>query len=139
LTQAGLNPEDVGYINAHGTGTPLNDSVETCAIKQAFGAAAYQIPVSSTKSMLGHATTACGAIELAVCLLTLQSGVIPPTLNHDRPGPDCDLDYVPRTPREWSGRHALSNNVGFGGQNASLIVSRYDERRRGWVGAARAA
>lgn len=139
LCQAGLNPDDIGYINAHGTGTPLNDSVETHAIKQAFGAVAYRVPVSSTKSMLGHATTACGAIELAVCLLTLRVGVIPPTLNHERPGPGCDLDYVPRTPRETDCRHALSNNVGFGGQNAALIVSRFDERRPDCVGAARAA
>ncbi|MCA9056619.1 MAG: beta-ketoacyl-[acyl-carrier-protein] synthase family protein, partial [Planctomycetaceae bacterium] len=89
LADAGLNPDDVDYINAHGTGTPLNDIVETRAIKRAFGAAADRIPVSSTKSMLGHATTACGAIELVVCLLSLRAGVIPPTLNHERPGPGC--------------------------------------------------
>jgi 3-oxoacyl-[acyl-carrier-protein] synthase II len=127
LHSAGLAPGDINYINAHGTGTPLNDRIETVAIKQAFGADAYRIPVSSTKSMLGHATTACGAIELAVGLLSLQSGVIPPTMNHERPDPDCDLDYVPRQPREVPCRHILSNNVAFGGQNAALIISRFDE------------
>jgi len=129
LCAAGLNPDDLDYINAHGTGTVLNDRVETRAIKQALGAAAYRIPVSSTKSMLGHATTACGAIELAVCVLSLESGVIPPTINHVRPDPECDLDYVPLLPRELRCRHVMTNNVGFGGQNASLIVSRFDGRQ----------
>ncbi len=133
LHSAKLNPENIHYINAHGTGTLLNDKVETLAIKQAFGKQSYRIPVSSTKSMLGHATTACGAIELAVCLLSLQSGVIPPTMNHDTPDPDCDLDYVPHTPREVSARHILTNNIGFGGQNAALIVSQYDDRSTGKV------
>ena len=128
LMSAKLNPDDIDYINAHGTGTPLNDLVETRAIKHAFGAEAYHVPISSTKSMLGHATTACGAIELAVCLSSLQSGVIPPTLNHERPGPECDLDYVPRQSREVACRHAMTNNVGFGGQNAALIVSRFDRQ-----------
>lgn len=127
LERANLAPEEIDYINAHGTGTLLNDRVETLAIKQAFAQQAYRIPISSTKSMLGHATTACGAIELAVCLLSLQSGVIPPTMNLESPDPDCDLDYVPRQPREVTCRHILSNNVAFGGQNAALIVSRYDE------------
>ena len=127
LASAKLNPEDIGYINAHGTGTVLNDRVETLAIKRAFGEHAYKVPISSTKSMLGHATTACGAIELAVCLLSLQSGVIPPTVNLENPDPQCDLDYVPRNAREVVCRHIMSNNIGFGGQNASLIVSRYDD------------
>ena len=127
LNNARLNPEDINYINAHGTGTILNDRVETLAIKQAFGPQATQVPVSSTKSMLGHATTACGAIELAVCLLSLQSGVIPPTVNLETADPQCDLDYVPRNAREVACRHILTNNIGFGGQNAALIVSRYDE------------
>ncbi|MFV0443000.1 MAG: beta-ketoacyl-[acyl-carrier-protein] synthase family protein [Planctomycetaceae bacterium] len=139
LADAGINPDDIDYLNAHGTGTPLNDVVETRAIKRAFGAAAYNIPVSSTKSMLGHATTACGAIELAVCLLSLRSGFVPPTLNHERPGPDCDLDYVPCVPRELPLRHVLSNNVGFGGQNAALVVSRFDEANPASVGVCRAA
>ncbi len=128
LARSRLNPEDIHYINAHGTGTVLNDKVETLAIKQALGPQAYRIPISSTKSMLGHATTACGAIELAVSLISLQSGVIPPTLNHETPDPACDLDYVPHTPRELNCRHILTNNIGFGGQNAALIVSRYDEQ-----------
>ena len=138
LHDARLNPDDIDYINAHGTGTPMNDKVETLAIKQAFGEPAYRIPVSSTKSMLGHATTACGAIELAVCLISLKTGVIPPTLNHETPDPDCDLDYVPHTAREIRCRHILTNNIGFGGQNAALIVSRYDEGSHSHV-AARAA
>lgn len=130
LRSAQLNTTDIDYINAHGTGTLLNDLVETRAIKRAFGADAYRIPVSSTKSMLGHATTACGAIELAVCLATLDANVVPPTLNHDQPGPECDLDYVPHHPREKRCRHVLTNNVGFGGQNASIIVSRFEEESR---------
>lgn len=139
LRSAALSTDDIDYVNAHGTGTLLNDRVETLAIKQAFGQQAYRVPVSSTKSMLGHATTACGAIELAACLLSLQSGVIPPTMNHDTPGPDCDLDYVPRHPREVRCRHILSNNVAFGGQNAALIVSRFDEASPACVQSAWAA
>ena len=127
LRDAELGPDDIQYINAHGTGTLLNDRVETIAMKHALGQQAYRIPISSTKSMLGHATTACGAIELAVCLLSLQSGVIPPTMNLDSPDPECDLDYVPREPREVFCRNVLTNNVAFGGQNASLIVSRFEE------------
>lgn len=130
LESAGLNPEDIDYINAHGTGTVMNDRVETLAIRQAFGAAADRIPVSSTKSMLGHATTACGAIELAVCLMTLRTGVIAPTVNYDTPDPACDLDYVPNAAREASCRHVLNNSVGFGGQNAALVLSQFDEATR---------
>ncbi|MCA9069018.1 MAG: beta-ketoacyl-[acyl-carrier-protein] synthase family protein, partial [Planctomycetaceae bacterium] len=130
LNNAHLNPEDIHYINAHGTGTLLNDKVETLAFKRAFGNQAYRIPISSTKSMLGHATTACGAIELAVCLLSLQHGVIPPTMNHETPDPDCDLDYVPLQARQVECRHVLSNNVGFGGQNAALVVSRFDQKSK---------
>ncbi len=133
MKNARLNGEDISYINAHGTGTILNDRVETLAIKRAFGQQAYRIPISSTKSMLGHATTACGAIELAVCLISLQAEVIPPTVNHETPDVDCDLDYVPRQPRELSCRHMLTNNIGFGGQNAALIVSRFDEQRSDFV------
>ncbi|MEZ6130752.1 MAG: beta-ketoacyl-[acyl-carrier-protein] synthase family protein [Planctomycetaceae bacterium] len=133
LASARLNPDDIDYINAHGTGTVLNDKVETLAIKRAFGSQAYRTPVSSTKSMLGHATTACGAIELAICLLSLQSGVIPATVNHQTPDEDCDLDYVPHAAREINCRHVMSNNIGFGGQNASLIVSRYGDAQRGFA------
>ncbi len=139
LQDAELNPEDIDYINAHGTGTDLNDKVETIAIKQAFGRQAYQIPVSSTKSMMGHATTACGAIELAVCLLSLQSGVIPPTMNHETPGPECDLDYVPRQAREVDCRYVLTNNAAFGGQSAALIAARYDDSSRAFVPVRKAA
>ena len=139
LADAGLNPDDIDYINAHGTGTVMNDRVETLAIKRAFGRQAYRIPVSSTKSMLGHATTACGAIELAVCVISLQTGIIPPTVNHKIPDEDCDLDYVPHIAREVPCRHVLSSNIGFGGQNAALIVSRHDDGSSGFVPVARAA
>jgi 3-oxoacyl-[acyl-carrier-protein] synthase II len=129
LQDARLNTDDIDYINAHGTGTVMNDRIESLALQRAFGDDIFSIPVSSTKSMLGHATTACGAIELAVCLLSLNSGVIPPTMNHERPGPDCDLDYVPRNAREVDCWHVMTNNIGFGGQNASLIISRYEGHR----------
>ena len=128
LDDARLNPDDIDYINAHGTGTVLNDKIETLAIKQVFGPQAYNIPISSSKSMLGHFTTACGAIELAISLLAIRYGVVPPTINYENPDPDCDLDYVPNVAREIDCRHVLSDNIGFGGQNAALIVSRYDER-----------
>jgi len=128
LDDASIAPEAVSYVNAHGTGTPLNDVVETRALKQALGAHAFRVPVSSIKSMLGHATTACGAIELAVCVLALQSGVVPPTINLENRDPECDLDYVPRFAREVDCRHVLSTSIGFGGQNAALVVSRFEER-----------
>jgi len=128
LRQARLNRDDIDYINAHGTSTRLNDRIETAALKRALGPDAYRIPVSSTKSMLGHATTACGAMEFLAALLTVRTGVIPPTINYENADPDCDLDYVPNTARTRKCLHALSDNLGFGGQNAVLIVSRYDER-----------
>jgi 3-oxoacyl-[acyl-carrier-protein] synthase II len=125
LTDAGLKPEDIGYINAHGTSTHANDSSETAGIKQAFGAAAYQIPVSSSKSMLGHLIAAGGAVELIIAILAMRHQVLPPTINYETPDPECDLDYVPNTAREKTGiRHVLSNSFGFGGQNISLIASR---------------
>jgi len=139
LKNARLDVDDIDYVNAHGTGTVLNDKVETRAIKQAFGRRAYHVPISSSKSMLGHATTASGAIELAVCLLAIRYGVIPPTINYENPDPDCDLDYVPNTAREVSLKHVLSNSIGFGGQNAVLIVSRFDDPPRATVAARRAA
>lgn len=139
VATAGLNPEQLDYINAHGTGTVLNDRVETLALKQALGAEAYRVPVSSTKSMLGHATTACGAIELAVCLLALRRNVVPPTMNLENADPDCDLDYVPLVARESSLQHVLTNNIGFGGQNAALIVSRFDSASGNRVSMSRAA
>jgi len=124
LKQAGISPEQVGYINAHGTSTPANDRIETLAIKKAFGDCAYQIPVSSTKSMTGHLLGAAGAIELIFCLLAMRDNVIPATTNYSTPDPDCDLDYVPNTPREGKINYALSNSLGFGGHNATLIVGR---------------
>ncbi|MDD4270947.1 MAG: beta-ketoacyl-[acyl-carrier-protein] synthase family protein [Thermoguttaceae bacterium] len=127
LQQARLNLTDIDYINAHGTSTVLNDRIETLALKRAFGREAYLIPVSSTKSMMGHATTACGAIEMIVALMAVRTGVVPPTINYETFDPDCDLDYVPNTAREIQCRHVLSNSLGFGGQNATIVVSRFDE------------
>ena len=124
LDDARLNPDQVDYINAHGTSTVENDRIETLAIKQVFGDQAYRVPISSTKSMLGHLTTACGAMELIVCLMTLKEGVIHPTINYETPDPECDLDYVPNAARRVSCRHAMSNSFGFGGQNVTLVVSK---------------
>ena len=123
LKDSGLPPEEIGYINAHGTSTKVNDSVETLAVKKVFGEQAYKIPVSSSKSMLGHLIAAAGAVELITCVMALRRGVLPPTINYETPDPECDLDYLPNAPREKRIRHALSNSFGFGGQNISLIVS----------------
>ncbi|APW60669.1 beta-ketoacyl-ACP synthase II [Paludisphaera borealis] len=125
LDDAGLNPEDVGYINAHGTSTPSNDSIETLAIKRVFGDAASRIPISSTKSMTGHLVSAGGAVEAIACLLVVRDGVIPPTINLENPGPECDLDYVPNQARERRVDAVLSNSFGFGGQNTSLVFRRF--------------
>jgi 3-oxoacyl-[acyl-carrier-protein] synthase II len=127
LDDAGLEPTDVDYINAHGTGTPQNDRSETFAIKRVFGDHAYAIPVSSTKSQLGHLLCASGGVELVVTAQALLTGIVPPTINLENPDPDCDLDYVPNTPREVDVAVALSNSFGFGGQNGTLIVRRWDE------------
>lgn len=125
LNDAQLNSDDIHYINAHGTSTEVNDKVETMAIKQSFGEQAYKIPVSSIKSMMGHLIAAAGSVEAITCLLAINRSVIPPTMNYATPDPECDLDYVPNAARERKVDHALSNSFGFGGQNISLIFSRY--------------
>ncbi len=126
LNDAELNPEDVDYINAHGTSTPQNDVNETRAIKEVLKSHAYNVPVSSTKSMTGHLLGAAGAIELAFTVLSLYHGIIPPTINLDNPDPDCDLDYVPNQAREQKIDYALSNSFGFGGTNGCLAFKRFE-------------
>jgi 3-oxoacyl-[acyl-carrier-protein] synthase II len=124
LKDAGLQLADIGYINAHGTSTPLNDKSETAAIKTVFGEQAYKIPVSSTKSMTGHLLGASGALEAVVCAKVLQENTLPPTINYETPDPACDLDYVPNQARKASPDNVMSNSFGFGGHNATLILSR---------------
>jgi 3-oxoacyl-[acyl-carrier-protein] synthase II len=126
LRDSRLSPEDIGYVNAHGTSTKVNDRVETLALKQVLGGQAYRIPVSSSKSMLGHLIAAAGAVELIISVMALRRGVLPPTINYETPDPECDLDYIPNQAREKRVRHVLSNSFGFGGQNVSLIASRFD-------------
>jgi len=125
LALAEVSPDEVGYINAHGTSTPLNDASETRAIKKAFGDKAYKIPVSSIKSMLGHMMGAAGTIEAITCCQVINKGIIPPTINLEHPDPECDLDYVPNAARAGDVRIALSNSFGFGGHNSVIAISRY--------------
>ena len=126
LKDAGLNLDQIGYINAHGTSTAVNDKVETLAIKHVFGEQAYKVPVSSTKSMMGHLIAAAGATELIVCLLAIRDNVLPPTTNYETPDPDCDLDYIPNQPRQTRCDVTVSNSFGFGGQNITLVASRFN-------------
>ena len=125
LRDAGLAPEAVDYINAHGTSTPYNDKHETSAIKHVFGAHAHQLAVSSTKSMTGHLLGAAGGVEAAICALALSEGIIPPTINYEHPDPDCDLDYVPNHARHVDLENVLSNSFGFGGTNACIVLKKY--------------
>ncbi len=124
LKKAGLNPEQVQYANAHGTSTELNDKTETLAIKRAFGDHAYKMAISSTKSQIGHTLGAAGALEAIACVMAIQDGVVPPTINLDTPDPECDLDYVPNEARQMRVDAAISNSFGFGGHNAALLLTR---------------
>ncbi|MDA1347897.1 MAG: beta-ketoacyl-ACP synthase II [Chloroflexi bacterium] len=127
LEDAGVKPEDVDYINAHGTSTPLNDLSETLAIKLVFGEHAYKVPISSTKSMIGHTLGGAGALEAVACIQTIRDGEIHPTINYETPDPECDLDYVPNESRKKRVDTVLSNSFGFGGQNACLVFQRFEE------------
>jgi 3-oxoacyl-[acyl-carrier-protein] synthase II len=125
IRDAGLNPEDIDYINAHGTSTPVGDKTETLAVRKVFGEHARALAMSSTKSMTGHLLGAAGGIESAIAAMTVQTGIVPPTINHETPDPQCDLDYVPNESRTMNVRHALSNSFGFGGTNACLVFSKH--------------
>ncbi len=126
LEDAGLQPADIDYINAHGTSTQLNDKSETAAIKTVFGEQAHKVPISSTKSMTGHLLGASGSLEAAICTKVINENILPATINYETPDPECDLDYVPNKPRHLQPRHVMSNSFGFGGHNATLIVSRFE-------------
>jgi 3-oxoacyl-(acyl-carrier-protein) synthase len=126
MAEAGVKPEDVGYINAHGTATPANDPAETAAIKSVMGDQAYKIPVSSTKSMTGHMMGATGALEAAICIYAIRDGIIPPTINYTTPDPLCDLDYVPNEARKGRVNYAINNSFGFGGHNSVVVFKRFE-------------
>jgi 3-oxoacyl-[acyl-carrier-protein] synthase II len=125
LKMAGLEPDDIDYVNAHGTSTPLNDKFETISLKRVFGEYAYSLPISSTKSMMGHLLGAAGSVEAAICVLALRHGIIPPTINYEHPDPDCDLDYVPNAARSAALEAVMTNSLGFGGHNSSLVLRQY--------------
>jgi 3-oxoacyl-[acyl-carrier-protein] synthase II len=127
LNDAGLNPDEIGYINAHGTSTDYNDKFETMAIKKVFGEHAYKVAVSSTKSMTGHLLGAAGGIEAIFTALAIKEGIVPPTINYETPDPDCDLDYVPNEARKQEIQAAISNSLGFGGHNATIALKKYNE------------
>ena len=127
LDSANIAPGEISYINAHGTSTPLNDLMETRAVKTVFGDAAYKIPISSTKSMTGHLLGAAGAIEAIACIKAINNGVIPPTINYREKDPELDLDYVTEGSREVDVKYAISNNFGFGGHNGSVVFKRFEE------------
>ena len=125
IIDAGIRPDQVDYINAHGTSTPPNDRIETLAIKRLFGDHARKLAISSTKSMIGHLLGAAGAVEAGITSLVVERGTLPPTINYENPDPDCDLDYVPNKARKMDVQYALSNSFGFGGTNASLLFKKY--------------
>jgi 3-oxoacyl-[acyl-carrier-protein] synthase II len=125
IKDAKLSPDDIGYVNAHGTSTPIGDVIETRALKRVFGERAKQVPVSSTKSMTGHLLGGAGGLEAGISVLALRDQTLPPTINYETPDPECDLDYVPNTARKASVEYALSNSFGFGGTNAALIFKRW--------------
>jgi len=127
LADAGLSPQQIDYINAHGTSTPLNDPTETRAIKSVFGDHAYKLAISSTKSMIGHAMGGSGALEAVACVLTIEHGIIPPTINYTYPDPECDLDYIPNHAQKRTVNTTLSNSFGLGGQNACLVLKKYHD------------
>jgi 3-oxoacyl-[acyl-carrier-protein] synthase II len=131
IEDAGLTHQEIDYINAHGTSTPLNDKSETAAIKTVFGELAYDIPISSTKSMTGHLLGASGAVEAVISVKALQDAIIPATINYETPDPECDLDYVPNHARQAKLQHIMSNSFGFGGHNATIIVSKFESKDEG--------
>ncbi|MFA6665279.1 MAG: beta-ketoacyl-ACP synthase II [Armatimonadota bacterium] len=127
LRNSGIKPTDVSYINAHGTSTDANDKLETAAVKKVFGDYAYKIPISSIKSMTGHLLGAGGGVEVIACACAIRDGILPPTINYETPAPECDLDYVPNTPRKADVQVAISNSFGFGGHNATVVIAKYKE------------
>jgi 3-oxoacyl-(acyl-carrier-protein) synthase len=124
IRDAGIKPSEIGYINAHGTSTPLNDKTETLAIKKVFGEYASSIPISSTKSMTGHLIGGTASLETAICILAMRNSLLPPTINLDNPDPECDLNYIPNQALRAEVLYSLNNSFGFGGQNVTLVIGR---------------